>query len=79
MMKRKRTHSFPSLDQSISIRFFDGAEKNDQCGAGMILQIKSDHIIYLKMGVGIGTNTKAKLLSLWGLLWFALKRGVFII
>ena len=29
------------------------------------------------MSIGLGTNTFVELLTLWGLLWFSRKRGIF--
>ena len=40
-----------------------------------VLVLKKYHIIKLKMGIGKGIKIVAELLSLWGLLWFAKKRG----
>lgn len=51
--------------------FFDGAEKNGSCGARMVIQLEENHTFLLRMDVGKGTNTRAKLLALWGLLYFS--------
>ena len=58
------------------IGFFDGAHKNGWFRGGMIPQVKKDHIIKLKMGIGKGTNTLFEILSLLGLLWFVKNRGL---
>ena len=57
------------LDDLTSLDFFDEAEKDSICGSSMVLKIKRDHIINMRMGVGLGTNTKAKLLTLCRILW----------
>ena len=44
--------------------FLDGASSNNLCGCGMILILNKDHYFSLKLGGGIGTNTKDELLSL---------------
>ena len=36
------------------------------CGTDMILRLDDSHSFKLRMGVGSGTNTFAKLLALWG-------------
>ena len=61
----------PSFSSGNIIGTFYGAHKNGWCGGGVILNLKKDHIIKLKMGIGKGTNFAANLISLWGLLWFA--------
>lgn len=66
----------PSIDYEVPVGFFDRALKNTSCGAGMLLYIKSDHKILLKMGVATESNTKSELLSLWALLRFVLLRGL---
>lgn len=65
------------MDDTLFLGHFDGAEINGLCGEGMVLKVKRDHFIHLRMGVGNGTNTKVELFSLWVLLWFAQKRGIF--
>ena len=47
---RHRMHLAPQLDESLSMGYFDGVEKNGICGVGMVLKIKRDHIIILEMG-----------------------------
>ena len=55
---------------------FDGAPQDGVCGIGMVLFIKQDHFINLWMRTGLGINTKAQLIALWGLLWFSRKRCI---
>ena len=56
--------------------FFNGAQQEGKCGAGMVIRLNDSHVINLNMGVGDGTNTFVDLISLWGLLWFTKKRGL---
>ena len=58
------------------IGFFDGAQQDGLCGAGMVIRIRNNLSYRLWMGVGKGTNTKAELLALWGLLYFAKKMNI---
>ena len=57
------------------IGHFDGAKKNGWCGSGMVLKLKEEHYIKLKMGFGKGTTITTNLISLWDLLWFGNMRG----
>ena len=41
----------------------------------MLLIIKRDHFIRVKIGVGEGANRKEELFALWGRLRYAKKRG----
>ena len=56
--------------------FFDGTSKNNLACAGIVLEIRNLHSFILKMGCGYNTKTRAKLLSLWSLLFFAEKIGI---
>lgn len=75
--KKMRILRLPIYDDAMSMGYFDGAAKEGYCGAGMLLLVKSCHQIRLSMRAGGGTNMKAELLALWGLLWFALRQGIF--
>ena len=44
--------------------FFYGASQDGMRGAGMLLNLKREYQIHLKMAVGLGSNTKAELLAL---------------
>lgn len=66
----------PVFDPDFSIGYFDGAQSNGWCGAGMVLRIRVGHYIFLRMKAGGGTNTQVELLALWGLLWFARLTGI---
>ena len=67
----------PELDENLSNRHFDDAKKYGLCDAHILLKIKRNHLVKLRMNVGKGSNTRAKLLTLWWLLWFGNKRGIF--
>ena len=43
----------------------------------MVLILNNDHLFNLRMGGGIGSNTRAKLLGLWGLLHFHSLLGIY--
>lgn len=68
----------PCLDDNFSFPFgfFDVASQSRDCGAGMVLRIVVDHHFHLNMRAGRGSNTRAELVALWGLLHFALVRGI---
>lgn len=59
------------MDLDGVIGFFDGAQQNGICGAGMVIRIRNSSSYRLKLGVGCGSNTKVELVALWGLLYFA--------
>ena len=53
--------------------FFDGAIVGGTCGIGIIIKLCSDHFSKIHLVVGPGINIRAEILSLWGLLKFALR------
>lgn len=57
--EKSRILKQPSFDPNCSVGYFDGAQKDGICGAGMVLNIKRGHSIRFKMGVGYGNNTQA--------------------
>ena len=59
------------VDQQSIVGFFCGREHGGICGARMMIKLKENLSYRLRMGIGRGTNTKAELLALWGLLRFA--------
>ena len=69
----------PYLDGFLVTGFFDGAKQKDCCGVGMVIKLQLNHKVLLGMVVGKGTNTKAELLALWGLLWFAQLKNIHIL
>ena len=56
--------------------FFDGAAANSMGGVGAVLYIGSDHYFFIQLGCGQSTNTRAKLLALWVLLFVADEMGL---
>ena len=58
------------------IGFFDGAQEDGLCGAGMVIRIRNNLFYRLWMEADKETNTKAELLALWGLLYFAKKMNI---
>jgi len=64
--------SFPS-------GFFDGAEKNGRCGCGVVLYIDAVVSYRIHWYEGMGTNTRAELVALWGLLLFIAEKQVSVI
>lgn len=63
----------PLVEQQGAIAFFDGAEQNDICGVGMVLKLSSILSYRLNMGARRGSDSRAELLALWGLLYFVIK------
>ena len=61
-------------EDGVASGFFHKYSKDGLCTVGMVLEIKPDHRIHLLMGVGVGSNTKVGLISLWGILWATRKR-----
>lgn len=70
-----RTLSFSELDYCFPLGYFDGVAQDGVCGARMILKMSLEQVFHLSFGVGVGSNMRAELLSLWGLLWFAKREG----
>lgn len=56
--------------------YFDGAEQKGYCSAGCFLVINDDQYYEISLGCGKGSNTRAELLALWALLFFATLRNV---
>lgn len=78
-IRRRGTTShlkYPVFDPCCSVGYFDGAQKDLMCGAGMVIHIKRGHSLRLWIRAGHGTNTQAELLALWDLLWCANPRGI---
>lgn len=63
---------FPQVQMNISVGFFDGAEQRGRCGVGCTIILDRGNYFELCMGCGIGPNTRAELLSSWGLLKLAI-------
>jgi ribonuclease HI len=60
------------------VGFFDGAsqDRGDKCGAGAVLKCPVLGTYIIKMNCGSGTNTRAELLALWCILFFACYKKV---
>ena len=56
--------------------FFDGAAADSTGGAGVCIWINEQHYLSIKLGSGHSTNTRAKLLALWALLYIAKDIGL---
>ena len=56
--------------------FFDGAAANGYGGAGFCLFLNEPHSYEFYVGAGSCTNTKAKLIALWALLYVTLLMGI---
>jgi ribonuclease HI len=61
----------PVYFENKPIGFFDGVAAGGKCGVGIFLKFSSEHVIKATIVVGEGTNTKAEILGLWGLLSLA--------
>ena len=57
----------------LRIGFFYGTSNEEHCGCGMVIVINKDHFLYICGG--LGSNTKAELLSLYALLLIAFHIG----
>ena len=58
------------FDDSL-IGFFYGAATKNRCGIGICLKLSSDHIYQAYFAGGEGSNIKAEIQGLWGLLHLA--------
>ena len=56
--------------------FIDGASNCLLAGVGFCIYLNEYHHLEFSLGVGYGTNTKAKLLSLWALLLSSQMMGI---
>ena len=73
---RVRNISYPLYFDGDTVGYFAGVELHGSCGAGMVIQLEVNHSYLLCMNADKGTNTRAELLALWGLLFFARNRGI---
>lgn len=66
------------IDKSFPWGYFDKDAQGDPicCGAGVVLFLIEDHFYRLKWGLGVGTNNKVELASLYMLLIFAHEKGL---
>lgn len=68
----RRPHAPPPIDRNTPWAFFDGAANQQGCGGRFILYINDQHFYKVKMGLGVGTNNFAELITLQHLLHFSL-------
>ena len=54
---RARNISFHDQFDGDRVAFFDGAELHGSCGAGMVIQMATNHSFHICMNAGKGTNT----------------------
>lgn len=69
----------PNFNKDLAWIMFDGACQGclGKCGAGMTLYLNDNHYFHLKLGVGVGTNTRVELIALWGFLSFSKSKDIF--
>ena len=60
------------IDHNRSWAYFDGAAQEQGCGVGILLHKTENHLFRIHMGLGMGTNNYAELISLRHLLHFSL-------
>ena len=56
--------------------YFDGASSSSAVGIGFCLFLNENHRLEFALGVGQGSNTKAKLLGLWAVLHSSQMMGI---
>jgi hypothetical protein len=66
-------YSLPNLFETMLVGFFDGTVANGFCGVGFVLKFSHHFSMHAYFGGGKGTNTRDKIIALWGLLWLARK------
>ena len=52
------------------VGFFDGATQGGRCGSGFCLKLSEEQEFWIHWYGGEGTSMKAKVVAIWGLLWF---------
>lgn len=67
------------IDKNVPWYFFDGAAQQQGCGGGFILYISEQHYYKVRMGLGIGSNNFAELISLRHLMHFSLNHNCVVI
>ena len=65
---KKRSKICPLPTSVVATCFFDGATKDDKCGAGIFLKTNEDHYFMMKMSCGLGCRTTKKNLVPFGVL-----------
>lgn len=64
------------IDINYSWEYFDGYAQLHGCGGGILLHITDNHFYKIEMGIGDGTNNFVELITLFHLLYFAMRRDV---
>ena len=64
------SHRFRQVEIHYPACFFDGAAQQQHSGCGAWLMISPTYLYKFHWFGGMGTNTRAEVLALWGLLWF---------
>lgn len=49
--------------------FFNGVEINNICGCGAYIVIKSGYYYHFRWSGGLGSNSRAKIMALWGVIY----------
>lgn len=56
--------------------FFDGAALEGRCGVGLFIKLGRNTVLKGWLKAGVGSNTRAELVALWGLLYLAKRWGL---
>ena len=56
--------------------FFDGAASKGLCGAGLYIKLGRNTLLNGWLKAKVGSNTKAKLVALWGFLYLSKRWGL---
>jgi ribonuclease HI len=75
LRKKKRKKNplnliMPLIDYEITWGYFDGESQGHppMCGVGIIIFINHNHYLFIKYSPRVGSNNRAKFISLWMLL-----------
>jgi len=58
------------------IGFFDGAATSSNSGIGVLIKLSSSHTVKAFMSIGVGSNTRAELITLWTMLFLSKTLGI---
>jgi len=61
-----------TIDITIPWTYFDGATQAHGCGGGILFHLSEHHHFKIQMGLGVGTNKFAEMISLRHILHFSL-------
>lgn len=76
MTQNTRHITLRDVWDNFPVGFFDGAAQAEICGSGMVIYLIPHEYYCFKWHSGQGTNTRAKLLALWGILYCATWTGL---